>query len=124
MANEKNLIPFDKRTESEQREIAKKGGKKSGEARRNKKLLKDCMINLLSLPVNNQKDWNKLSRFGIEPDDIDNKELLTVALFKRALSGDVSAYKEIRSVIGEDRESNEEQMQKLDEVLDKIGGNI
>lgn len=33
-----NLIPMNKRTEAEQREIAKKGGEKSGEARRKKKL--------------------------------------------------------------------------------------
>ena len=31
--NEKNLIPFNKRTESEQREIARSGGKASGVAR-------------------------------------------------------------------------------------------
>ena len=30
MSNEKNLIPFNKRTESEQREIAQQGGKASG----------------------------------------------------------------------------------------------
>lgn len=30
---QKNLIPFDKRTESEQRAISRKGGKASGEAR-------------------------------------------------------------------------------------------
>lgn len=34
--NDDNLIPFNKRTEREQREIAKKGGEASGEARRAK----------------------------------------------------------------------------------------
>lgn len=33
MGNEKNLIPFDRRTESEQREIRSKGGKSSGVSR-------------------------------------------------------------------------------------------
>lgn len=33
MGNEQNLIPFDRRTESEQREIARKGGKASGVSR-------------------------------------------------------------------------------------------
>lgn len=37
MANEGNLIPFDKRTEDERRRIARMGGKASGEARRAKK---------------------------------------------------------------------------------------
>ena len=36
MANEQNLIPVTKRTKSEAREISKKGGIKSGEARRKK----------------------------------------------------------------------------------------
>lgn len=30
MANEQNLIPWNKRTENEQREYARKGGQKSG----------------------------------------------------------------------------------------------
>ena len=49
MANEENLIPMDERTENEQREIARKGGKKSGEARRRKKDMKAKMKLLLSL---------------------------------------------------------------------------
>ena len=36
MANEQNLIPFNKRTESEKREITTKGGKASGKARAEK----------------------------------------------------------------------------------------
>ena len=43
MANEENLIPFNERTESEKRAIATAGGKASGEARRNKKMLRDCI---------------------------------------------------------------------------------
>jgi hypothetical protein len=43
MANEENLIPFNERTESERRAIATSGGIASGEARRNKKILRDCI---------------------------------------------------------------------------------
>lgn len=43
MANEKNLIPINKRTKSEQREYRKKGGQKSGEVRREKKLLRELL---------------------------------------------------------------------------------
>ena len=42
MANEQNLNPFGTLTENEQREISSKGGKASGEARRKKKLLREC----------------------------------------------------------------------------------
>lgn len=37
MANDENLIPLNKRTKEEQREIAKQGGIKSGKIRREKK---------------------------------------------------------------------------------------
>lgn len=55
MANEENLVPQNRRTKSEQREIAKMGGIKSGEARREKKLWKDEIMKRLG-----EKDWNKI----------------------------------------------------------------
>ena len=52
MANEQNLIPWNKRTENEQREYAKKGGQKSGEVRRQRKAMKEQAELLLALPFN------------------------------------------------------------------------
>ena len=49
MANEGNLIRFNERTESEQREIRSKGGRKCGEARRKKKATKQIMKTLLDV---------------------------------------------------------------------------
>ena len=43
MANSENLVSLADRTTSEKREIATKGGLASGEARRNKKMLRDCI---------------------------------------------------------------------------------
>lgn len=106
MANEKNLIPNNKRSPSEVRENGRKGGKKSGETRRQKRLLKDCMLDLLKLPVNDTDKWNALSQMGINPKEIDNNMLLTVSLFGKAVSGDVAAFKEIRNLIGEDKSTD------------------
>lgn len=41
--NEENLIPMNERSESEVRELGRKGGIKSGEARREKKLFKEAI---------------------------------------------------------------------------------
>lgn len=121
MANEKNLKPV--RTKSEARERGKKGGEKSGQVRREKKLLKDCMLDLLKLPVADSKNFNKLIKMGLDPEEIDNRSLLTVALFKKAVEcGDVNAFKEIRNLIGEDKTDNEDVMNKLDDVLGMIKG--
>lgn len=51
MANEKNLKPLNKRTKSEQREIAKKGGVASGIARRKKADLKAAIETALTSDI-------------------------------------------------------------------------
>jgi hypothetical protein len=121
VANKKNLRPqAHKLTVEEQ----SNGGKKSAEVRREKKLLKDCMLDLLSLPVADARNYNKLVRLGLNLEDIDNRSLLTVALFKKAVeTGDVSAFREIRNLIGEDKTDNEDVMNKLDDVLKMIKEN-
>ena len=99
MANEKNLVPFDKRTESEQREIAVAGGKASGVSRRRKKSLKEKMQLLLSLPAA-EHDRTELSTMGIDPDDMDNEMVLAKALFLAAAKGDTRAFDRIQDILG------------------------
>lgn len=99
MANEKNLVPFDERTESEQREIASAGGKASGKARRRKKSLKQKMQLLLSLPPADN-DQTELSAMGVDPDDMDNEMVLVKALFIAAAAGDTRAFDRIQDVLG------------------------
>ena len=76
-----NLIPCDKRSKEEARELGRKGGIASGIARRERKTLKDELIMLLDTDDNNKK--------------------ISVALLKRALEGDISAFTTIRDTIGE-----------------------
>ena len=102
MPNEKNLIPNRERTPSERRRNAKKAGKASGESRRKRKALKDSMNYLLSLPIKDQKEVKRLEALGIPEEEIDNSQLIVLALFLRAKTGDVAAIKEIRNLIGED----------------------
>ena len=70
-------------TEKEQREIAKKGGKASGEARAKRKTLKEELLLLL------------------EQDNV--QESITLALITEALKGQnkMKAYEVIRDTIGE-----------------------
>lgn len=99
MANEKNLVPFDERTESEQREIASAGGKASGKARRRKKSMKQKMQLLLSLPAADN-DQTELAAMGIDPEDMDNEMVLVKALFLAAAEGDTKAFDRIQDVLG------------------------
>lgn len=104
MPNEKNLIPVNKRTKNEQREITSKGGKKSGESRRRKKSMKQVMNMLLQMPANTPSDRQMLCDMGIDANNLDedtvnNLLIVSVALLKNAKNGDISSIKELRNII-------------------------
>lgn len=81
MANEQNLIGhgFHERTASEQREIARAGGVRSGEVRRERKLIKDRILERMG-----ESDWDTM---------IDN-------LIERATE-DTRSFEVLRDTIGE-----------------------
>lgn len=83
MANEKNLKPI--RTKSEAREKGKKGGIKSGEVRAQRKTLKEELLALLEVKV----------------EDKTMQEKISFSLIQEALSGNVKAFETIRDTIGE-----------------------
>lgn len=108
MANEQNLIPWNKRTENEQREYAKKGGQKSGEVRRQRKAMKEQMEMLLSLPFKQKKQFDFMKELGIEENNIDNQMALIVAMYGKALKGDVQAFNTIREVVQDEKKIEDE----------------
>ena len=90
--NIENLVPFNERTEEEQREIARMGGIKSGEARRQKKLMKQIYAEFL------EKKHNIIGRDG-EKEEISGSDLLAKVMAKVLSRGDsasVSLMREIR----------------------------
>lgn len=109
MANEQNLIPFNKRTENEQREYARKGGQKSGEVRRQRKAMKEQMEMLLSLPFKQEEQLKFMKSLGIEEGEIDNQMALMVAMYAKALKGDVQAFNSIREVTQDDKQPDKVQ---------------
>lgn len=127
MANEKNLkkgVATQYRSGEEAARNGRKGGIASGESRRKRKTLAESMKDLLDLPISTARDYNAVAKMGIDPENIDNSQLIVIALFNRAKSGDVSAIKELKKMIGEDDTPNNDTIAKLDDVLKKIGGNI
>ena len=113
MPNEKNLIPFDQRTEEEQRDIRSAGGKASGVSRRRKRSLKEAADLYLSLPVSDRRVWNKIARKGVDPEDIDNQMAMIIGLTMAATAGDAKAAKVIVDLLGEDAHSEEASVHPL-----------
>lgn len=101
MPNEQNLIPFNERTEEEQREIRSSGGRASGVSRRRKRSLKEAADLYLSLPVADRRRWNRIARRNVDPEDVDNQMAMIIGLVEAATNGDARAAKVIVDLLGD-----------------------
>ena len=102
MANEQNLKPFNQITEKEQREIQRKGGKASGEARRKKadfikvaKALMDCEIS------EHDKKLVEERFKELVPEEINYRTLILIKQLEKALKGDINSAKYVQDATGE-----------------------
>lgn len=108
MPSEKNLISIGDRTTEEQRRITSSGGRASGEARRRKKSLREAAELYLSLPVSDKRAWNKLSKDGVAPEDVDNQMAIIAGLSIKAAKGDAKAAKVLFDLIGDQNREEDE----------------
>lgn len=104
MANEYNLVPF---TNDQSREEAarngRKGGIKSGEARRRKAALRDTMNRLLTMKVQVEGLSDVLEAEGVEST---YEDVISMAMIERAALGDVKAYNAIKATVGQTDKSD------------------
>ena len=122
MSNEKNLIPFNKRTESEQREIAQQGGIASGKARRRKRSMKEAADYYLSLPETDLRRVNALLRDEVDPEDIDNQMAVIKGITARAKKGDPQAANVLLKMLGEDNPPDDTAADTLEHARELLGG--
>lgn len=98
MANNENLIPFNKRTVSEQRKIQSAGGKASGEARRRKADFRKTLNMLLTAEIDSEEWKPVLETLGVE---CTLESALNMAMIKEGLAGNVKAYEAIAKYAGQ-----------------------
>lgn len=131
MANEENLIPWNKRTENEQREYARQGGVKSGEVRRQRKAMREQAEMILALPFNltdrNGNEVKKmLAALGIEEDEIDNQMAMIISLWKTAImngKNQIAAFQELRKIVQDEQISIKEDRVQIINDLPGSGEN-
>lgn len=83
-----NLIPFNERTEKEQRKIQRKGGIASGKARREKADLKKKVNQILEMDVFSPQLKERLEEQGLSAT---NQTAIATVLLQKALKGDMRA---------------------------------
>lgn len=122
VSNEKNLIPFNERTESEQREIAQKGGIASGAARRRKRSMRQAADYYLSLPETDRRTVNKMLRDQIEPEDVDNQMAVIVGIAEQAKRGNPQAATVLLKMLGEETVQEDPAADALESARKLLGG--
>ena len=115
----KDLIPFNQRTEEEQKKIASMGGKKSGEVRREQKTYRDMAKAMLSATITDENILNELKAYGLSETDVKSYTLL--GMIKASGNGSHNAFDRLMELIGEkEQNQNENVIAKLDKVLGDI----
>ena len=94
--NEENLKPV--QNESEARALGKKGGVKSGEARRKKKALRESMEALLVATLKDDELIKKFAKFGFKK-GMTMQEAIAAAMINQAAKGNVKAYVAIKDTV-------------------------
>lgn len=103
--NTNNLIPNSERTPEERKEIARKGGLKSGEAKRRKANLRKAVKNIFEMDVPDVELKHTLESMGV---DASIENALVIALVKKGLyDDDVRAISELFKIADSDKQDND-----------------
>lgn len=94
-----NLIPMNERTPEDRKRITQLGVEARKKKRDEKMALQQSMKALLTMDITTQKQKQVLMHMGFKRGELTNQNLLMVALFKKGLTGDVGAIKEIVSMM-------------------------
>ena len=128
MANEENLVPMTDLTESERREMARKGGIASGIARREKKEQKKTIAQALEMILNakipDAMAKKMQAQTGIS--ELDYRTALAYSVIStRIKKGDANALRVIADYIGEkpadNLNINADENSKFADILKQLG---
>lgn len=103
--NTNNLIPNSERTPEERKEIARKGGLKSGETKRRKANLRKAVKSIFESDVPDVEMKDTLESFGV---DASIENALVIALVKKGLyDDDVRAISELFKIAYSDKQESD-----------------
>jgi ribosome-binding factor A len=119
MANEKNLIPQAHILTVEEQSA---GGKKSAQARREKKTVQKILADLLDSEIKDSPQFAKLaSKMGVESDKSVKDIFTMVCLLNTVKNGNLGDLERLSKLLGEDKQNeNADVLSKLDKVIGEV----
>ena len=119
MANEKNLRTP---TTNEAREIGRKGGIASGQARREKKTIQKILADLLDGQIKDSPQFAKLaSKMGVESEKSIKDIFTYICVLNSVKSGNLGDLERLSKLLGEDKQNeNADVLARLDKVIGEV----
>ena len=99
-----NLIPLNKRTQRERKEIATKGADASNKRQAQKKSFRECASFIAELDTKDAKEIQALTDAGISKDEMTQAMALTFMMFKRAKNGNSQMARLLMELTGQVKE--------------------
>lgn len=109
--NENNLVPLQSLSEKQRKEIARKGGKASGKARREKQNFQKAAQAILESDFYNKEQGRVLTGY----------EAIALKMFVKALEGNSKAAEFLRDTAGESPKNYPAQLGNAPVIIDNIG---
>lgn len=116
--NEHNLIPTNKRSKEEARKLGAKGGKRSGEVRKEKAELRKLFMQFVNMRPT-EKESKQLVAMGFDDENLTNMTAYVVSLFKNGAKGNSKAL-EIGVDLLMDNNKKELENQRLKEEIARL----
>ena len=113
MANEENLIPMNERTKSEQREIARMGGIRSGEVRRQNADMRKRLKEIANMALREGKIDEITTLADAKNANLSISDALLVKLVAMALGGNIKAMNTLMGMLGNDPTEQQEAPQSV-----------
>ena len=123
MANEENLIPMSERTQSEARELGRKGGIESGRVRKQNADLKKRIKEIANMALR-EGDIDEIKTLAdAKSANLSIADALLVKLVAMALNGNIKAMNTLMGMLGNDPTEQQEAPQSITSgFIDALNG--
>ena len=115
MANNVNLIPQAHKLTVEE---ASKGGKRSGEVRREQKAYREMAKAMLAATITDKNILDELKAYGIDETDV--KAYTLLGMIKASGNGSHNAFDRLMALIGEEAQATTSEQEKQANLLSAI----
>ena len=116
--NNENLIPLNKRTQRERKEIARKGAIATNKKKAEQKTYRDMAKAMLSATITDEDILNELKAYGLSETDV--KAYTLLGMIKASGNGSHNAFDRLMMLVGEETQTTTSEQEKQANLLKAI----